>query len=182
MQVRDEGRWGNTQENAWAMESLVDYYRKYESEMPDFTGVVTLGSDALANDAFKGRSTRGEEPRSLDDAVLQKHAAADVPDHVRSPGNGHALLPDAAPLHARPDCCTTRSTKASTSSGSTAQTEDVQGRRSDQGHAAHPQHEGAALRRRHRSDSRRHRAGRVVVRHDRDRSRRGAGEERHAGR
>ena len=32
-----KGRWGNTQENALAMESLVDYYRKYEKEVPDFT-------------------------------------------------------------------------------------------------------------------------------------------------
>ena len=44
MQVRKKGRWGNTQENAMAMESLVDYYRKYEKEVPDFTAVVTLGA------------------------------------------------------------------------------------------------------------------------------------------
>src|ERR1044072_8431040 len=40
MAARNNGRWGNTQENAHAMESLVSYYRKYESTVPDFTGVV----------------------------------------------------------------------------------------------------------------------------------------------
>jgi uncharacterized protein YfaS (alpha-2-macroglobulin family) len=56
MAAREKGRWGNTQENAWAMESLVTYYRKYESEIPDFTGVVSFGSDELAREPFKGRS------------------------------------------------------------------------------------------------------------------------------
>jgi uncharacterized protein YfaS (alpha-2-macroglobulin family) len=57
MQVRKGGRWGNTQENAWAMEALVDYYRKYESEVPDFTAVVDLGTKEVAREPFKGRST-----------------------------------------------------------------------------------------------------------------------------
>src|SRR6185436_11658225 len=58
MKVREDGRWGNTQENAWAMEALVDYYRKYESEVPDFLAKVALGSETLATETFKGRSTR----------------------------------------------------------------------------------------------------------------------------
>jgi len=57
MVVRKDGRWGNTQENAHAMESLVAYYRKYESVVPDFRAVVTLGADELAREQFKGRST-----------------------------------------------------------------------------------------------------------------------------
>lgn len=57
MQVRKDGRWGNTQENVWAMESLVDYYRRYESVTPDFVATVRLGSDGIASDAFRGRST-----------------------------------------------------------------------------------------------------------------------------
>ncbi|MBV9496007.1 MAG: Ig-like domain-containing protein [Acidobacteria bacterium] len=60
MQVRKGGRWGNTQENAWAMESLIDYYRKYENEVPDFTAVVNLGTDNVGRDVFKGRSTQSE--------------------------------------------------------------------------------------------------------------------------
>jgi uncharacterized protein YfaS (alpha-2-macroglobulin family) len=57
MSARKNGRWGNTQENAHAMESLVSYYRKYESTVPDFTGVVLLGDRELAREEFKGRST-----------------------------------------------------------------------------------------------------------------------------
>ncbi|HEV2721843.1 MAG TPA: MG2 domain-containing protein, partial [Thermoanaerobaculia bacterium] len=60
MKVRRRGRWGNTQENVWAMESLVDYYRKYESVTPDFTALVNLDSQTLARDAFKGRSSEAK--------------------------------------------------------------------------------------------------------------------------
>ncbi|MET0553339.1 MAG: MG2 domain-containing protein [Vicinamibacteria bacterium] len=57
MKVREKGRWGNTQENAWAMESLVDYYRARESDVPDFTAVVALGLDTLSRTPFQGRSS-----------------------------------------------------------------------------------------------------------------------------
>ncbi|HKB78499.1 MAG TPA: MG2 domain-containing protein [Thermoanaerobaculia bacterium] len=60
MQVRRKGRWGNTQENAWAMESLIDYYRRYEHETPNFTATVTLGQTTLARDEFRGRSTEAK--------------------------------------------------------------------------------------------------------------------------
>ncbi len=55
--ARKNGRWGNTQENAMAMEALVTYYRVHEAEIPDFTGLVSFGGDKpLAQQAFKGRS------------------------------------------------------------------------------------------------------------------------------
>jgi uncharacterized protein YfaS (alpha-2-macroglobulin family) len=57
MTVRKNGRWGNTQENAHAMEALVAYYRKYESTVPDFRAIVTLGDVELARQGFKGRSS-----------------------------------------------------------------------------------------------------------------------------
>ena len=57
MAARKYGRWGNTQENAHAMESLVAYYRRYESTVPDFRAVVSLGARELARDDFRGRST-----------------------------------------------------------------------------------------------------------------------------
>jgi alpha-2-macroglobulin len=60
MQVRIDGRWGNTQENAWAMESLIDYYRKYEAEMPDFTAVATLGSETIERETFRGRNAEAK--------------------------------------------------------------------------------------------------------------------------
>jgi uncharacterized protein YfaS (alpha-2-macroglobulin family) len=56
LQVRDKGKWGNTQENAWALEALVSYYRKYEAAPPDFTAVATFGTKPVAQGTFKGRS------------------------------------------------------------------------------------------------------------------------------
>jgi alpha-2-macroglobulin len=57
MQARRNGRWGNTQENAIAMESLVAYYRRFESVTPNFTAVARLGDTQLASVQFQGRST-----------------------------------------------------------------------------------------------------------------------------
>ncbi|MEP6915666.1 MAG: MG2 domain-containing protein, partial [Acidobacteriota bacterium] len=57
MTVRKDGRWGNTQENAYAMESLVAYYRKYETVVPDFSAVVRLGPTEIARQQFKGRTS-----------------------------------------------------------------------------------------------------------------------------
>jgi uncharacterized protein YfaS (alpha-2-macroglobulin family) len=57
MAARKDGRWGNTQENAYALESLVAYYRRFESVVPDFRAVVRLGNQELARDEFRGRST-----------------------------------------------------------------------------------------------------------------------------
>jgi uncharacterized protein YfaS (alpha-2-macroglobulin family) len=57
MAARKDGRWGNTQENALAMEALVAYYRKYESAPPDFRAVVKLGTEDFAREEFTGRTT-----------------------------------------------------------------------------------------------------------------------------
>jgi uncharacterized protein YfaS (alpha-2-macroglobulin family) len=54
--ARKDGRWGNTQENAHAMEALVAYYRKYEPVVPNFSAVVSLGTRELAREEFRGRS------------------------------------------------------------------------------------------------------------------------------
>src|SRR6185436_13202695 len=59
VESRQKGRWGNTQENAWALEALVDYYRKYEAVAPDFVATASLGSTTLARRQFAGRSTEG---------------------------------------------------------------------------------------------------------------------------
>jgi uncharacterized protein YfaS (alpha-2-macroglobulin family) len=57
MQVRKDGRWGNTQENAVALEALVAYYRKFESTAPSFTATVKLGSSQLVSERFEARTT-----------------------------------------------------------------------------------------------------------------------------
>ena len=38
------GRWGNTQENAWALDALVAYYKAFETEVPQFSATVALGT------------------------------------------------------------------------------------------------------------------------------------------
>ncbi|MFA6958175.1 MAG: MG2 domain-containing protein [Thermoanaerobaculia bacterium] len=75
MNVRKKGRWGNTQENALAMEALVDYYKKYESEVPDFSAVVTLGAEEIAREAFKGRSTTAKSDSFPMKSLLAKGQA-----------------------------------------------------------------------------------------------------------
>ncbi|MGE0815739.1 MAG: MG2 domain-containing protein [Vicinamibacterales bacterium] len=57
MAARRNGRWGNTQENAHALESLVAYYRTYDAAAPDFRATVRLGARQIARDEFRGRST-----------------------------------------------------------------------------------------------------------------------------
>jgi len=74
MAARTKGRWGNTQENAWALEGLVEYYKKYESEIPDFTAVVALGSDELAKQTFTGRSAAARTREVAMPALLAKAA------------------------------------------------------------------------------------------------------------
>jgi uncharacterized protein YfaS (alpha-2-macroglobulin family) len=85
MKVRTKGRWGSTQENAWAMESLIDYYRKYESEIPDFTAAVTLGGTSLASDAFQGRSA---EAKSHDVPIVKLAPGTDAPVAFERKGTG----------------------------------------------------------------------------------------------
>jgi alpha-2-macroglobulin len=78
MKVRKEGRWGNTQENAWAMEALVDFYRKYEAEVPDFVGTVSLGSDPIATETFKGRSTEARSKQFSMADLLKKPGTSSI--------------------------------------------------------------------------------------------------------
>jgi hypothetical protein len=86
VRARTKGRWGNTQENGVAMEALVDYYKRYEADVPDFTAAVRLGGRELATDVFRGRSrearphdmpmkdllSRGAEKEKLDLAFERK--------------------------------------------------------------------------------------------------------------
>lgn len=85
MKVRKGGHWGSTQENAWAMESLVDYYRRYEAEVPAFTGAVVLGSEPVASETFSGRSTAAI---SRDLPMTKLAAGSTVPMSFTRTGTG----------------------------------------------------------------------------------------------
>jgi uncharacterized protein YfaS (alpha-2-macroglobulin family) len=79
--ARTNGRWRNTQENAWALEALVRSYRRFESQTPDFTAVVTLGAEELARERFDRRSTG---------AAVRDVAMPDLLAR-RQPGSTHEL-------------------------------------------------------------------------------------------
>jgi len=68
--VRRNGRWSNTHENAWALEALVAYYRRFETETPDFTAAVSLAGAEVARATFKGRTTNAEK-RDIPMSALQ---------------------------------------------------------------------------------------------------------------
>ena len=55
--ARRNGRWGNTQENAWALDALVAYYTAFETEVPQFSATVALAQQTLVRETFAGRST-----------------------------------------------------------------------------------------------------------------------------
>ena len=57
LDVREDGRWNDTQENAMALAALVAYYRAFESTAPDFSATVALGARQIAAAEFRGRST-----------------------------------------------------------------------------------------------------------------------------
>ncbi len=89
MAARKDGRWGNTQENALAMEALVAYYRKYESAPPDFRAVVKLGTEDFAREEFKGRTTTSRvKEMTLAKVLSQGPAGASRPLTFTREGTG----------------------------------------------------------------------------------------------
>ena len=184
MTVRKDGRWGNTQENAYAMESLVSYYRKFETTVPDFRAVVTLGGDEIARDEFKGRSTESiakdlPMPQVLATGRAGIHAIADL--HARR--GGDVVLHRAASLRRRsavPAGARQRHQhrahlRAVCRDRHAPRSHQLQRRRSRARHADLQADERAAVRRCHRSAARRLRSGGVLVLDDRAIARRPAG-------
>lgn len=54
---RVEGRWGNTQENAFVLLALQRYFTAYEETTPDFLARVWLGERYAGGHSFRGRTT-----------------------------------------------------------------------------------------------------------------------------
>jgi uncharacterized protein YfaS (alpha-2-macroglobulin family) len=91
VESREKGRWGNTQENAWALEALVDYYRKYEAEPPNFTATAAIGRETLTKNQFVGRSTTAVQ-RNVPMSELSKRIASGVADSLRFEKQGTGTL------------------------------------------------------------------------------------------
>lgn len=57
---RRHGRWGNTQETAYALMALREWAVRNEKEVPDLLATVTMGTDALLREVLKGRGATAE--------------------------------------------------------------------------------------------------------------------------
>jgi uncharacterized protein YfaS (alpha-2-macroglobulin family) len=82
--ARHDGRWRNTQENATALESLVAYYKTFETETPDMTASVSLDQTALGSATFRGRSSAAQVVRLAMPDLLRQTAAGTERDLVVS--------------------------------------------------------------------------------------------------
>jgi len=64
MTERRQGHWSNTQENFFVLYALSEYFRKYETETPQFTARVRLAGREVMSKLFSGR-TAGVERRVI---------------------------------------------------------------------------------------------------------------------
>jgi alpha-2-macroglobulin len=55
---RVRGEWGSTQANSFALDSMSEYYREYEKEVPDFVANFWYGNGFIGSKKFKGRSMK----------------------------------------------------------------------------------------------------------------------------
>ncbi len=60
---RTQGRWSNTQENAFVLLALDRYFNTYEAQTPDFVARAWLGEQYAGGHEFKGRTTDRHEIR-----------------------------------------------------------------------------------------------------------------------
>jgi uncharacterized protein YfaS (alpha-2-macroglobulin family) len=87
--AREEGRWGNTQENALALESLVGYYRAFERDVPEMTATVAIGTRPIGAATFRGRSTTAQQVQlAMPDLLRQVPAGAERELSVARAGTG----------------------------------------------------------------------------------------------
>jgi uncharacterized protein YfaS (alpha-2-macroglobulin family) len=87
--ARTRGRWGNTQENATALESLVSYYRTFETDIPNMSATVAIGSRAAGTATFRGRSSAAHDVHlAMPDLLRQIPAGAERELAVSREGTG----------------------------------------------------------------------------------------------
>jgi uncharacterized protein YfaS (alpha-2-macroglobulin family) len=87
--TRTRGRWGNTQENATALESLVSYYKAFETDIPNMTATVAIGSRPAGTATFRGRSSAARDVQlAMPDLLRQVPAGAERELAVSREGTG----------------------------------------------------------------------------------------------
>ncbi|HSH02251.1 MAG TPA: alpha-2-macroglobulin family protein [Anaerolineae bacterium] len=58
---RVRGRWGNTQENAFILLAMDNYFNTFEAQTPDFVARIWLGDTYAAQHTYEGRTTERHE-------------------------------------------------------------------------------------------------------------------------
>ena len=87
---RTAGRWSNTQENVWVLLALDRYFKRFESQTPDFVARIWLGDRFAASRTFQGRSTDyvGLELPMQFVHQLSSTAEGDLPLLIQKDGQG----------------------------------------------------------------------------------------------
>jgi uncharacterized protein YfaS (alpha-2-macroglobulin family) len=57
MQMRQNGHWASTQENAAVVDAFRAFFEAYETDAPDFTAEVRVAGRTVLQESFQGRST-----------------------------------------------------------------------------------------------------------------------------
>lgn len=74
---RKRGAWSNTQENAFILIALNDYFNTYEKVTPNFVANIWLGSDYAGKHTYKGRTTEYQETK-VPMSYLAAHPQTDL--------------------------------------------------------------------------------------------------------
>ncbi|HET7463936.1 MAG TPA: alpha-2-macroglobulin family protein [Longimicrobium sp.] len=82
---RVQGRWDNTQENAWVLIALDRYFHAFEGQTPEFVARLWLGERYAGSHAFNGRQADRWQV-SAPMRVLQEQRPADITIGKEGPG------------------------------------------------------------------------------------------------
>ncbi|RME20730.1 MAG: hypothetical protein D6798_19785, partial [Deltaproteobacteria bacterium] len=85
---RVQGRWGNTQENAFVLVALDRYFQVHEADTPDFVARAWLGDTYIGDHAFHGRSTEHVTTRVPMADVVALAGEAPAPLILQRDGRG----------------------------------------------------------------------------------------------
>uniref|UniRef100_A0A7S4FM98 Alpha-2-macroglobulin domain-containing protein n=1 Tax=Eutreptiella gymnastica TaxID=73025 RepID=A0A7S4FM98_9EUGL len=86
--VRQRGRWGNTQENVFALLAVDRYFNTYEAATPAFTAHSWLSTSLVADHEHKGRSTVTKVTDVPMKYLVDTAGAAPQPLHIHKVGPG----------------------------------------------------------------------------------------------
>jgi uncharacterized protein YfaS (alpha-2-macroglobulin family) len=78
MAARNNGRWGNTQENVFVLVAMDDYFNTFENVAPDFVARTWLGDTYVAESAFQGYTTVTNETNVPMSYLVDMGATQDV--------------------------------------------------------------------------------------------------------